>query len=77
MSEIYNAVREKWATQQGTELTEVLAKRGITNPQGHSSHDCLATLTNHLGMLTQTGFQTVAVPWKYYWLAVFGGFVGI
>lgn len=77
MSEIYNAVREKWATQQGTKLTEVLAKRGITNPQGHSSHDRLATLTNHLGMLTQAGFQTVAVPWKYYWLAVFGGFVGI
>ncbi|MBV9389596.1 MAG: methyltransferase domain-containing protein [Chroococcidiopsidaceae cyanobacterium CP_BM_ER_R8_30] len=76
MSEIYDAAREEWAAQQGTTLTEVRAKRGTSNPQGYSNHDRLATVTAHLEMLTQAGFQTVAVPWKYYGLAVFGGFVG-
>lgn len=76
MSKIYDAVREEWVAQKGTKLEEFRAKRGTSNPQGYSSHDRLATVTAHLEMLTQSGFQTVAVPWKYYGLAVFGGFFG-
>jgi len=75
MSEVYDAAREEWAAQQGTTLSEVRTKRGTSQPQGYSSHDRLVTLTTHLEMLTQAGFQPVAVPWKYYGLAVFGGFV--
>ncbi|MEQ8957570.1 MAG: SAM-dependent methyltransferase, partial [Coleofasciculus sp. C2-GNP5-27] len=33
----------------------------------------LATLAAHLEMLKAAGFESVAVPWKYYGLAVFGG----
>lgn len=73
LTEIYQAVREEWASQQGTNLADIRAKLGNSSPQGHSSQDQLATLDTHLQMLTQAGFQTVAVPWKYYGLAVFGG----
>lgn len=44
-----------------------------SSTQGYSSQDQLATITAHLQMLTQAGFPLVAVPWKYYGLAVFGG----
>ena len=37
------------------------------------TQDQLATLDAHLQMLQTAGFTTVAVPWKYYGLAVFGG----
>jgi len=33
-------------------------------------------LTAQLQMLTTAGFELVAVPWKYYGLAVFGGVLG-
>jgi trans-aconitate 2-methyltransferase len=33
------------------------------------------TLEEHLQMLKAAGFESVAVPWKYYDWAVFGGFV--
>ena len=48
-------------------------RMGSSSTQGYSSHDQLATITAHLQMLTQAGFPLVAVPWKYYGLAVFGG----
>lgn len=73
LAEVYKAAREEWATQQGTTLTEVRAKIGTTSTYGYSSQDQLATLDAHLQMLTKAGFETVAVPWKYYGLAIFGG----
>lgn len=73
LAEIYQAAREEWARQQGTNLAEIRAKVGNSTPEGYSSQDQLATLETHLQMLTQAGFKTVAVPWKYYGLAVFGG----
>mgnify|MGYP002776990048 CR=1 FL=1 len=70
---IYQAVREEWAVFNGTNLTEIRAKIGKSAPHGYSHPDQLATLDNHLQMLETAGFDTVAVPWKYYGLAVFGG----
>jgi tRNA (cmo5U34)-methyltransferase len=75
LAEIYKAAREEWATQQGKTLTEIRAKVGTSSTYGYSSQDQLATLDDHLQMLTKSGFATVAVPWKYYGLAVFGGWV--
>jgi trans-aconitate 2-methyltransferase len=75
LADIYQAAREEWARQQGTDLAEIRAKVGNSPQQGHSNQDQLATLEAHLQMLTQAGFKTVAVPWKYYGLAVFGGWV--
>ena len=74
-ADIYQAVREDWAAQQGTTLAEIRAKIGNSTPHGYSNPDQLATLSAHLEMLTKAGFDTVAVPWKYYGLAVFGGWV--
>ncbi|AUT04142.1 SAM-dependent methyltransferase [Nostoc sp. CENA543] len=75
LAEIYQAAREEWTRQQGTDLAAIRAKVGTSNQQGYSSQDQLATLATHLQMLTQAGFKTVAVPWKYYGLAVFGGWL--
>jgi tRNA (cmo5U34)-methyltransferase len=72
---MYQSVRENWVTQQGTTLAEVRSKMGTSSDRGYSSQDCLATLASHLEMLDRAGFQSVAVPWKYYGIAVFGGFV--
>ena len=74
LAEIYQRVREAWTAQQGTTLAEVKAKTALGTAYGHSSHDHLATLETHLALLRQAGFQHVEVPWKYYGLAVFGGF---
>lgn len=73
LADTYKAVREEWAAQQGTTLAEVRAGIGTSCPQGYSDHDRLASLTDHLQMLQQAGFETVAVPWKYYGMALFGG----
>ncbi|WP_066425620.1 trans-aconitate 2-methyltransferase [Anabaena sp. 4-3] len=75
LAEMYQAAREEWANQQRINLTEVRAKVGQSSTQGYSSQDQLATLETHLQMLTQAGFKTVAVPWKYYGFAVFGGWL--
>ncbi|WP_414752574.1 class I SAM-dependent methyltransferase [Anabaena sp. CCY 9910] len=75
LAEIYQAAREEWVSEQGSNFTEVRAKVGDSSPQGYSNPDQLATLDTHLQMLTKSGFKTVAVPWKYYGLAVFGGWV--
>jgi tRNA (cmo5U34)-methyltransferase len=75
LAEIYKAAREEWVTLQGTTLEEISIKRANTTSFGYSSQDQLATLDAHLQMLTKAGFETVAVPWKYYGLAVFGGWV--
>ena len=75
LAEVYKAAREEWAVQQGISLTEIRAKRGASTTQGYSSQDQVATLDAHLEMLTEAGFKIVAVPWKYYGLAVFGGWL--
>ncbi|MEH2014769.1 class I SAM-dependent methyltransferase [Nostoc sp.] len=75
LAEVYKAAREEWAVQQGISLTEIRAKRGTSTTQGYSSQDQVATLDAHLEMLTKAGFKIVAVPWKYYGLAVFGGWL--
>ncbi|MBD2413056.1 SAM-dependent methyltransferase [Nostoc calcicola FACHB-389] len=73
--EVYKTAREEWTVQEEINLTEIRAKRGTSSTQGYSSQDQLATLDAHLQMLTTAGFQTVAVPWKYYGLTVFGGWL--
>ncbi|MBW4561390.1 MAG: methyltransferase domain-containing protein [Mojavia pulchra JT2-VF2] len=75
LAEVYKAAREDWAAQQGKTLAEVRAKVGTSVTQGYSSQDQLASLDTHIQMLTKAGFVTVAVPWKYYGLAVFGGWL--
>jgi trans-aconitate 2-methyltransferase len=74
LADVYRSVGEEWAAQHGTTLAEVRAKMGSRDSHGHSSHDHLATLIAHLNMLTQAGFHSLDVPWKYYGWAVFGGF---
>ena len=76
LAAVYQAVREEWANEQGTTLAEIRTKIGKSLPYGYSYPDQLATLDAYLQMLTEAGFETVAVPWKYYGLAVFGGVVG-
>lgn len=75
LAEPYQAVREAWAAAQGTTLTAVRARLGTSERHGHSSHDHLASLAVHLDLLTQAGFAPLEVPWKYFGLAVFGGFI--
>ncbi|MCC5627354.1 methyltransferase domain-containing protein [Nostoc sphaeroides CHAB 2801] len=73
--EVYKAAREEWSLQQGINLTDIRTKLGATTIQGYSSQDQLASLDVHLQMLSKAGFKIVAVPWKYYGLAVFGGWL--
>ncbi|MBH8572527.1 methyltransferase domain-containing protein [Nostocaceae cyanobacterium CENA369] len=75
LAEVYKSAREEWAAQQGTNLIEIRAKLGTSSTQGHSNQDQLASLNAHLQMLATAGFKIVAVPWKYYGLAVFGGWL--
>ncbi|QLE39707.1 methyltransferase domain-containing protein [Nostoc sp. C052] len=75
LAEVYKAAREEWAVEQGINLIEIRAKRATSTTQGYSSQDQLASLDVHLQMLSKAGFKTVAVPWKYYGLAVFGGWL--
>jgi len=75
LTEIYQTTREDWAIEQGATLAEVRAKIGTSNNYGYSSHDQLATMEEHLQMLKAAEFASVAVPWKYYGLAVIGGWI--
>lgn len=74
LQEIYQSVRQAWAATQGETIETVRAKVGQSLPQGYSGQDRLATLNAHLAMLRQAGFNPVAVPWKYFGFAVFGGY---
>jgi tRNA (cmo5U34)-methyltransferase len=76
LAEVYQTAREEWASQQGIAIADVRTKIGTSSTYGYSSQDQLATLETHLLFLAQAGFATVAVPWKYYGLAVFGGIKG-
>ena len=75
MKDIYQAAREDWALSQGETLAQIRANVGTSVSYGYSNPDRLATLSAQLEMLVSSGFETVAVPWKYYGMAVFGGFV--
>lgn len=74
LAEIYQAAHEERVTLQGTTaVAEIRTRIGTSTTHGYSNQDQLATLATHLQMLTAAGFHQVAVPWKYYGLAVFGG----
>ena len=75
MKDIYQAAREDWALNQGETLAQIRANVGKSVSYGYSSPDRLATLSAQLEMLVKARFDTVAVPWKYYGMAVFGGLV--
>ncbi|MCC3407697.1 MAG: class I SAM-dependent methyltransferase [Microcoleus sp. PH2017_10_PVI_O_A] len=75
MKDIYQAAREDWALSQGETLAAIRAGVGTSVSYGYSNPDRLATLATQLEMLANAGFETVAVPWKYCGMAVFGGFV--
>ena len=82
LAEVYQAVREEWAQKQGTTMEEVRSRLAsnsdsvdYSSSYGYSSQDQLATLDTQLQMLAKAEFKTVAVPWKYYKFAVFGGIV--
>ena len=75
IKDIYQAAREDWARSQGETLAQIRANVGTSVSYGYSNPDRLATLSAQLEMLINAGFESVAVPWKYYGMAVFGGFV--
>ncbi len=77
MRNIYQAAREEWAAKQGKTLAEIRANVGKSGSYGYSNPDRLATVSAHLEMLEKSGFEAVAIPWKYCGLAVFGGFVSL
>ena len=74
LCEVYKQLREDWASGQGITLEDVRAKIGTSVPFGHSRPDQLATLEAQLDMLKTAGFSQLEVPWKYFGLAIFGGF---
>ncbi len=74
---VYQSVREEWAQEKGEAIAATRTKVGETVPHGHSEQDRLASLSTHLQMLTAAGFENVAIPWKYFGFAVFGGYRGI
>jgi tRNA (cmo5U34)-methyltransferase len=73
LKEAYQDLREKWTEGQGTTFAEVRSQIGTSEPQGYSGQDRLASLDTHLNLLSQAGFETVAVPWRFFGLAIFGG----
>jgi tRNA (cmo5U34)-methyltransferase len=75
MRDIYQVAREEWAANQGETLAQIRANVGTSVAYGYSNPDRLATLSAQLEMLIEAEFETVAVPWKYYGMAVFGGFL--
>lgn len=70
---VYQAVREEGVTAQGITLEKVRAKCGQTVPQGYSGPDRLATVLEQVDLLKSADFAPVAIPWKHYGIAVFGG----
>lgn len=73
LAEKYKALREEWARQNGVDLETVRSKMGQSILEGCSGPDRLATLSQHLEMMTRAGFTSLSVPWKFYGYAVFGG----
>ncbi|MGK7955254.1 MAG: trans-aconitate 2-methyltransferase [Crocosphaera sp.] len=75
LQDIYSKLREQWTIDQGTTIENVRSNIGNSQPQGHSGQDRLASLETHLTMLSSAGFTTVANPWRFLGLAIFGGWV--
>lgn len=75
LQESYLKLREKWTQTQGKTIADVRSLIGNSQPQGYSGQDRLATLDTHLSMLKLAGFKSVAVPWRFFGLAIFGGWV--
>ncbi|MEO1428626.1 MAG: methyltransferase domain-containing protein [Cyanobacteria bacterium J06633_8] len=82
LEEIYKTVGKEWTEKQGSTIEKVCSRLASNNDAvdyaasyGYSSQDQLATLDVQLQMLRKAGFKTVAVPWKYYKSAVFGGII--
>ena len=82
LEEIYKTVGKEWEEKQGTTIEKVSSRLASNSDSvdyaasyGYSSQDQLATLDAQLQMLRKAEFNTVAVPWKYYKLAVFGGII--
>lgn len=73
---VYHGVREEGVAAQGITLEKVRAKCGQTIPQGYSGPDRLATVLAQVDFLKSADFATVAIPWKHYGIAVFGGVSG-
>lgn len=82
LAEVYQGIGEEWAEKQGTTMEQVRSRLAsnsdsvdYSSSYGYSSQDQLATLDAQLQMLAKAEFKTVAVTWKYYKLAVFGGII--
>jgi trans-aconitate 2-methyltransferase len=75
LTEIYQYFKEKWINNQGINIEEIRAKKGKSEPQGYSGQDRLASLTTHQKMLAQAHFKTIVTPWRFFGLAVFGGWI--
>ncbi|ELR98358.1 trans-aconitate 2-methyltransferase [Gloeocapsa sp. PCC 73106] len=75
LADTYETQRTNWIEQQGTTREAIKSKLGQSEAYGYSGQDRLATLADHLALLQLAGFRNVAVPWKYFNLAVFGGWV--
>lgn len=75
LSEVYQKAREEWTRGTGTTLEEIRSRLGNSQPYGYSGQDRLATLDDHLAWLKKAGFETLCVPYKYFGLAVFGGWI--
>jgi trans-aconitate 2-methyltransferase len=73
LMEAYGKAREEWTSRQGTTLEEVRARSGNSQPYGYSGQDRLATIEDHLAWLEDAGFAELSVPYKYFGMAIFGG----
>ncbi len=73
LEEVYNTIRQEGVMAQGITLEKVRAKCGKAVPQGYSGPDRLATVLEQVDLLKAADFAAVAIPWKHYGMAVFGG----
>lgn len=72
--EVYQRIREEWAVSHGTTLIKLREKIAPTKSEGYSHEQQMGDLLEQVAMLKNVGFDPVRVPWKYYQLAVFGGY---
>ncbi len=80
LAEIYQAAGKEWEQKQGKTIQEVRSSLASNSDSvdyassyGYSSQDQLATLVAQMTMMGKVGFKCMAIPWKYYGYAVFGG----
>lgn len=75
LTQIYQSLREEWSKNKGIDREAVRTKMGQSEPQGYSGQDRLASLLSHQKMLFEAGFKTVVTPWRFFGLAIFGGWI--